>query len=437
MTSSEEAARIENWRMKKLIQRLTDARGAGTSMISLILPPGDQIARVNRMLSDEYGTATNIKSRVNRLSVLDAITSTQQRLKLYHRTPPNGLVLFCGTILTEEGKEKRVTVDFEPIKPINTSLYMCDSRFHTDALKSLLMEEEVYGFIIMNGDGCLYATISGNVKTVLYSFTVDLPNKHRRGGQSSVRFARLRMEARGHYVKKVAEMAIQYFITDNMPNVRGLILAGSADFKTELSRADFFDARLSSRVLLIVDVSYGGNRGLGQAIELSSECLGNTRLMQEKKLLKRFLEEIARDTGRYCFMVEDTMRALEMGAVETLLVWEQLDLDRHVAREATTGEEKVLLLPRGAPVGNHVILETETFVEWCAQHYHEFGTILELVSNNTEEGSQFIRGFSGVGGILRWKLDADPEINGEEDFYHRSTCGGGDPLDNNDMEDIF
>jgi peptide subunit release factor 1 (eRF1) len=56
---------------------------AGTSMISLIIPPKDQINRVTRMLADEYGTASNIKSRVNRLSVLSAITSTQQRLKLY------------------------------------------------------------------------------------------------------------------------------------------------------------------------------------------------------------------------------------------------------------------------------------------------------------------------------------------------------------------
>ena len=47
--------------------------------------PKDQISRVVKMLADEYGTASNIKSRVNRLSVLSAITSTQQRLKLYTR----------------------------------------------------------------------------------------------------------------------------------------------------------------------------------------------------------------------------------------------------------------------------------------------------------------------------------------------------------------
>jgi len=68
----------------------------GTSMISLIIPPKDQVSRVQKMLAEEYGTASNIKSRVNRLSVLGAITSTQQRLKLYNKVPPNGLVVFCG-----------------------------------------------------------------------------------------------------------------------------------------------------------------------------------------------------------------------------------------------------------------------------------------------------------------------------------------------------
>ena len=54
-------------------------------MISLIIPPKDQISRVSKMLAEEYGTAANIKSRVNRLSVLGAITSVQHRIKLYNR----------------------------------------------------------------------------------------------------------------------------------------------------------------------------------------------------------------------------------------------------------------------------------------------------------------------------------------------------------------
>lgn len=62
-----------------------------------------------------------------------------------------------------------------------------------------------------------------------------------RGGQSALRFARLRMEKRHNYVRKVAEVATTLFITNDKPNIAGLILAGSADFKTELSQSDMFD----------------------------------------------------------------------------------------------------------------------------------------------------------------------------------------------------
>ena len=62
-----------------------------------------------------------------------------------------------------------------------------------------------------------------------------------RGGQSALRFARLRMEKRHNYVRKVAETAVQMYITNDRPNVTGLILAGSADFKSELSQSDMFD----------------------------------------------------------------------------------------------------------------------------------------------------------------------------------------------------
>lgn len=180
------------------------------------------------MLGDEYGTASNIKSRVNRLSVLGAITSTREKLKLYSKVPPNGLVIYCGEIITDDGKEKKLSIDFEPFKPINTSLYLCDNKFHTEALSELLESDQKFGFIVMDGNGSLFGTLSGNTREVLHKFSVDLPKKHGRGGQSALRFARLREEKRHNYVRKVAEVAVQLFITNDKVNVAGLILAGSA-----------------------------------------------------------------------------------------------------------------------------------------------------------------------------------------------------------------
>jgi len=85
-----------------------------------------------------------------------------------------------------------------------------------------------------------------------------------RGGQSALRFARLRTEKRHNYVRKVAELATQFFITNDRPNISGLILAGSADFKTELGQSDMFDPRLQEKIIKTVDVSYGGENGFNQ-----------------------------------------------------------------------------------------------------------------------------------------------------------------------------
>lgn len=82
--------------------------------------------------------------------------------------PPNGLVIYCGTIVTEEGKEKKVNIDFEPFKPINTSLYLCDNKFHTEALTALLADDNKFGFIVMDGNGALFGTLQGNTREVSF-----------------------------------------------------------------------------------------------------------------------------------------------------------------------------------------------------------------------------------------------------------------------------
>ncbi|KAJ8275414.1 hypothetical protein COCON_G00071660 [Conger conger] len=382
---------VEIWKIKKLIKSLEAARGNGTSMISLIIPPKDQISRVAKMLADEFGTASNIKS-----------------------LPPNGLVVYCGTIVTEEGKEKKVNIDFEPFKPINTSLYLCDNKFHTEALTALLSDDSKFGFIVIDGSGALFGTLQGNTREVLHKFTVDLPKKHGRGGQSALRFARLRMEKRHNYVRKVAETAVQLFVSNDKVNVAGMVLAGSADFKTELSQSDMFDPRLQAKVLKLVDISYGGENGFNQAIELSAEVLSNVKFIQEKKLIGRYFDEISQDTGKYCFGVEDTLKALEMGAVEILIVYENLDTMRYILRmhgaEGLTSEndEKTLYLTpeqekdkshfTDKETGQeHELIESMPLLEWFANNYKKFGATLEIVTDKSQEGSQFVKGFGGIG----------------------------------------
>lgn len=415
-------ADIEIWKIRKLIKSLESARGNGTSMISLIIPPKGQVSLVSKMLTDEQGTATNIKSRVNRLSVLGAITSTQQRLKMYRKVPKNGLVLYVGTALNEDGKEKKMVIDFEPFKPINTSLYLCDNKFHTEPLSELLKNDDCYGFIIVDGSGVLFGTVAGNNRRVLQEFTVDLPKKHGRGGQSALRFARLRLEARHNYIRKIAESATHHFISNNQPNIKGLILAGSAELKNDLSQSNLFDSRLSATVIKIVDVSYGGLSGFSEAISLSAETLANVKFIKEQKLLSKFFEEVALDSGKYCFGIQETLGALEIGAVETLIVWEDMETIRYTVRN---GEEEEIVYKDTDIEGE--IVDSKNLTEWLVENYDQFGVQLEFVSDKSQEGFQFCQGFGGIGALLRYQIDLSI-LNPEEDV-EESSEESDDPLD--------
>ncbi|KAM0675663.1 translation termination factor eRF1 [Gurleya vavrai] len=382
---------IEVWRMKKLLKNLKDAEGNGTSMITLIIPPKDMISKASKMLIDEYGTASNIKSRVNRLSVLSAITSAQHKLKTYNKTPKNGLALFVGTIMAED-KEKKVSYGIEPIKPINTSLYLCDSRFHVDDLLLLFENEAKYAFVVIDGHMTLFSILQGNVKTVLQTLSVDLPKKHGRGGQSSVRFARLRLERRLAYVKKVSEICSTLYLTESIPNIEGIILAGHSDLKNEMK--EFMDNRLKEKVIKIVDTNYGGENGLNEAIELCGDILKDVKFSKEKKIINTFFDEIKTDTGKYCYGIKDTMNCLEMNAVETLIVFENCEYKK----------------------------DDELFVDWIAENYKDFACNLEMVSDKSGEGTQFVEGFGGIGGILRYKVEmvehtADYESISDDDIF--------------------
>lgn len=300
--------------------------------------------------------------------------------------PNNGLVLYCGTIETNDGKEKSVTIDFEPFKPINTSLYLCDNkvaggegRLPDGSVPRRGAEGAAGGrpevrlhrvgrcwrpvwhcFVWWCGEG-------GGLTMPQGQHSRGAAQVHRGSAEEArswwpvggaprafdllswltprqVRFARLRLEKRHNYLRKVAETATQMFIANDRPNVGGLVLAGSADFKNDLSASEMFDPRLSSKVIRIVDVSYGGENGFNQAIELSADALSNVKFVQEKKLIQKYFDEISQDTGRYCFGVDDTIKALDMGAVEMLLVWENLETIRYHLKVPSTGAEEVLYL---------------------------------------------------------------------------------------------
>lgn len=144
-----------------------------------------------------------------------------------------------------------------------------------------------------------------------------------------MRFARQRVEKREAYIGKICEPSVHHFISsENVPNVKGLVLAGAASFKNELNGADRFDKRLKNIVLGTFDVSYGQDNGFSQTITLAADVLSDVKFVQEKKIIGKFYDEIACDTGLVVFGVDDTLKAMEMGCLEKMILFEDIEVQR-------------------------------------------------------------------------------------------------------------
>ena len=158
--------------------------------------------------------------------------------------------------------------------------------------------------------------------------------------------------------------------------------------------------------------------GFNQAIELSQDALKNVKFVHEKKIIGNFFEEIAKDTGKYVFGLKDTIEALENGMVDLLIIWENIDFVRLTLKDnkdeirvETVSGKKVLgqkFKPEDCDI-EYEIIEKISLSEWLLNNYKRYVSHLEIVTDKTSEGNQFVKGFGGIGGILRYKLEQNFE----------------------------
>ena len=147
-------------------------------------------------------------------------------------------------------------------------------------------------------------------------------------------------------------------------------------------------------VIAIYDVSYGQENGLSQAITQSADALSNVRFVEEKKLITNFFTEISLDTGMIVFGVADTMKAVEMSAIDKVLLYEDIEYMRYVIKNPVSGETKTYYLTKAQEedpkyfkdVDSGIdmeVVESEPLCDWLCVHYGDFGANIELISDKT------------------------------------------------------
>src|SRR5690606_27714652 len=196
----------DRYKVKRFVKDLENFKGRGTELVSVYVPSGYDLNKIVSHLSQEQGTATNIKSKQTRENVIAALERILQHLKLFPKNPDNGLVLFAGNVSEREGQQDYQVWSLEPPIPLNQRLYRCDKEFVLDPLREMMEDKESFGLIVMDRREANIALLKGKTIIPLASLESMVPGKFRAGGQSAERFARNRELAAKEFYQKIADI---------------------------------------------------------------------------------------------------------------------------------------------------------------------------------------------------------------------------------------
>ena len=307
---------------------LSKISGHGTELVTVYIPPRRPIFDIISQLRNEAGTATNIKSDLTRTHVQDALSKTIEQLKLYKETPDNGLVIFCGAIPTGKGigTEKVELFTITPPKPVQINLYRCDDHFWIDHIKEMLKDDKVIGIVAIDTQETGLGILTGDRWQTIETLTSGVAGKHRQGGQSARRFERLRDNELNEYYHRVADYAQKIFI--DQFTVKGLIVGGPGPTKDNFVKEEYLDYRLQNNIIATLDTSYTGDEGVREIIDKVNDqgIMSEFRLMEEKKLVKKFMGEVHAGKGLGIYGLNEVVDKLKSGITDLIVVTDDIDL---------------------------------------------------------------------------------------------------------------
>lgn len=407
-----EVSSKEIYEVKRTLEELSQKRGRGTELVSVYIPPDRQISDVVKHMREELSQSANIKSKQTKKNVQSAIEVIMQRMKLFPKPPEKGLVLFVGMIPRGgPGTEKMETYVFEPPEPVQTYIYHCNSEFYLEPLQEILEEKDIYGLAVIDRKEATIAVLRGKRIDIIKHLTSGVPGKHKAGGQSQRRFDRLIDLAAHEFKKRIGEHMNDAFLA--IPDLKGVIVGGPGHTKEEFVEGDYLHHEIKQKIITTVDTSYTGEFGIREVMDKSMDVLTEIDVMREKKLVQRFLHELVDENGLASYGESEVRRNLAMGAVEILLLSENLKkirmiyhcpscqnkTEKTVKREAEPGE---LTCPScGEKMKTE---EGRDLIDDFVDMAEEVGSEVEIISTETEEGMQLLKAFGGIAAILRYRV---------------------------------
>ena len=415
--AKEENRSLARFRFQRMLEMLEKKEGRGTELITVYIPPGKQVSDVMNDLRTEWGTAGNIKSKTTQKNVQGALTKAMEQLKLYKKVPPTGLVLFAGSIASEQlGVGDMETYVLIPPEPIGIYYYRCEHRFMLEPLYELLRAEDAFGILVIDSKAATFAMLKGKRADIVKDITSGVAGKTRAGGQSARRYERLRQMHLNEYFTRVGKYMTEIYL--DAPDLKGIIVGGPGPTKEDFLKGNYLHYEIKDKVLTTVDTGYTGRGGVKEAVERSREFIRNVRFYEERKIVQDFLYNVGQETGLATYGEREIIQALKANNVRTLLLSEGIrrafvklrcrdcgyeetrivDLDRMGEFEEEVGDLSCLRCNNGS----YELVEKEDLFEALVKMAEGTEARVEVISTETEEG-EMLKSFGGLGAILKYR----------------------------------
>ena len=390
-------------------------KGFGTELVTVIIPPDRQISDARSLLQNEHGQAANIKSKSTRKNVQGAIESAISSLSRFKNAGERGIALFTGAIIVGNNKTRQTTVVIDdPPQALLSFRYRCDSSFELTQLEDMLVDKRSYGLFVIDRSEAAYGIASGKRIHVQEHLVSNIMGKHRQGGQSAQRFERLIEEAAHNFFKRATEHACSYWLP-NLENIQAIIIGGPGATKDYVVRNEYFHHEIAKKIAKThFDVGYSNESGVRELVDNAGALMGEIELDAERQIMNRFLAELIKAQPRATYGEMMIRKALEQGAVDTLLISESMRKNSveiecgecgHTWTASLSRTEELPECP-SCGVGNdsHKELSNISLIDVLSEMSAKSNSEIAFISIDTEEGAQLAHGFGGLAAILRYPM---------------------------------
>jgi peptide chain release factor subunit 1 len=409
---NQDSQAMNKYHLKKLVKELEDIRGRNTELVSLYIPAGYDMSKISEFVTSEQSEAENIKSKHTRTNVQDALGKIGRKVSEEHEPPENGVAFFAGNVSDTEGRPDIQIWEVVPPQPIESRHYRCDKEFVLEPLKEMIVDDRVYGLMVADKNEAAIGYLQGSSIKTEYTMNSNVPGKTKAGGQSAQRFSRLREEMLKTFLDEIADKAKNAFMKKSREDkLLGIIIGGPGYVKDKLIDDDHLHQELQDEIIATKGLDVSGEAGLSRLVDKAEESIEDSQVVKERNLVNKFFDNLNKENGKSEYGLEQVEEALNMGAVETVLISEDVNLFR-AKYECPQGHKKEVFEEK-PEINDEIdcdecneemkLEDIGDIIDVFGEKAEEMSSDLEIISTDHEEGKRLMN-MGGVAAIMRYRI---------------------------------